>query len=373
METFLNAPKQCNNVVNMTISAKTALQMFDNLSTAVMLFDNKLHLTCINSAGEDLLSVSNRRVAGQRPEDFLPNPPALSEMIRRSQKTGHSYTEHSLTLILQNARPVTVDCKVTPILNGDDCSEIIVELVNADSLQRVMRKESLTLLHDAARESLRGMAHEIKNPLGGIRGAAQLLERELQSGDPELIEYTHIIIQEADRLRDFIDRMLTPDQKRYIELVNIHELLEYVCNLVKAEYKEVFMITRDYDPSLPPLQADRGQIIQAILNVLRNAVQATGDNGNIWIRTRILRRITLQKRVHRHAVQLDIIDDGPGVPPEIEKGIFYPMITGRAEGTGLGLSIAQSLITAHGGTIEYERADDKTIFSIFLPTEQQHG
>ena len=356
----------------MTISAKTALQMFDNLSTAVMLFDRKLHLTCINSAGEDLLSVSNRRVIGQTPQEIIPHPATLAEIITRTLDTGHPYTERSLALTLSNARSLTVDCKVTPILKGEKCTEIIVELIDADSLQRVMREENLTFLHDAARESLRGMAHEIKNPLGGIRGAAQLLERELNTGNTALTEYTRIIIQEADRLRDFIDRMLTSEQKRNVEQLNIHELLEYVCNLVEAEYKQSFRIIRDYDPSLPLLKADRGQIIQAVLNVMRNAVQATGDNGNIWIRSRILRQITLQKRIHRLVVRVDILDDGPGIPPEIEKGIFYPMITGRPEGTGLGLSIAQSLINAHGGLIEYERLDDKTVFSIYLPTEQDY-
>ena len=356
----------------MTISAKTALQMFDNLSTAVMLFDKKLHLTCINNAGEDLLSVSNRRVIGQTPQEIVPQPDTLAEMINRTLKTGHAYSERSLVITLPNARSVTVDCKVTPILKGEKCTEIIVELIDADSLQRVLREENLTFLHDAARESLRGMAHEIKNPLGGIRGAAQLLERELNSGNAALVEYTRIIIQEADRLRDFIDRMLTSEQKRNIEKVNIHELLEYVSNLLQAEYKNSFSIIRDYDPSLPLFMADRGQVIQAVLNVTRNAVQATCEKGNICIRTRILRQITLHKRIHRLVVRVDIIDDGPGIPAEIEKGIFYPMITGRPEGTGLGLSIAQSLINAHGGLIEYERVEDKTIFSIFLPTEQEY-
>ena len=356
----------------MTISSKTALQMFDNLSTAVMLFDKNLNLTCINNAGEGLLSVSNRRIIGQKPEEILPHPPALAEMISRTLNTGHPYSERSMTLSLPNSRTVTVDCKVTPILKGERVKEIIVEMIDADSLHRVMREENLTLLHDAARESLRGMAHEIKNPLGGIRGAAQLLERELTEGDPGLIEYTRIIIQEADRLRSFIDRMLTSEQRQNIEKANIHEVLEYVCNLVEAEYKQSFKIIRDYDPSLPLLEIDRAQIIQAVLNVMRNAVQATGDNGNIWIRSRILRQVTLHKRIHRHVVRVDIIDDGPGIPPEIENGIFYPMITGRPEGTGLGLSIAQSLINAHGGLIEYERTDERTIFSIYLPTEQGH-
>ena len=353
----------------MTIRAKTALQLYDNLSTAVILFDKKLRLTCINSAGEDLLMVSCRRVVGQRPEEILPEPPTLAAMITRSLDTGQSYSERSITLSLANDRSVKVDCKVTPIINGNSCTEIIVELIDTDLHQRALREENQTLLQDTARESLRGMAHEVKNPLGGIRGAAQLLERELSNSNPELKEYTRIIILEADRLRNFIDRVLTREVQQNLEQVNIHELLEYVCNLVVAEYSGSFNLTRDYDPSLPPLTVDSSQIIQAILNVMKNAVQAAGLDGNIWIRTRILRMFTLRKHIHKHIVRVDIIDDGPGIPAEIENGIFYPMITGRPEGTGLGLTISQSLINKHGGIIEYERSDEKTIFSIYLPTE----
>lgn len=356
----------------MNISAKTAVQLFDNLSTAVMLFNEELQLTCINNAGEDLLSLSNRRLIGQTPEDILPQTPELAQMIRRSLKTGHPYTEHRLELPLHNLRSVTVDCRVTPIMNGENCSDVIVEMVDADALHKVMRVENLTLLHDAARESLRGMAHEIKNPLGGIRGAAQLLERELRNGHAGLTEYTRIIIQEADRLRAFIDRMLSGAKQRYLEEVNIHELLEYVCNLVEAEHEGTLRISRDYDPSLPTVQVDRSQVIQAVLNIMRNAVQAIGKNGHIVIRSRVQRQTTIHKKMHRLGVRVDIIDDGPGVPPAIEKGMFYPLISGRPEGTGLGLSIAQSLINAHGGLIEYERVDQKTIFSIFLPVEHEH-
>ncbi|MGH8120122.1 MAG: nitrogen regulation protein NR(II) [Gammaproteobacteria bacterium] len=348
------------------------MQLIDNLSTAVMLFNEELQLTCINSAGEDLLSLSNRRLIGQTPEDILPHTPALGQMIRRSLHTGHPYTEHRLELPLHNLRSVTVDCRVTPIMEGENCSEVIVELVDADALHKVMRAESLILLHDAARESLRGMAHEIKNPLGGIRGAAQLLERELRNGHAGLTEYTRIIIQEADRLRAFIDRMLSGAKQRYLESINIHELLEYVCYLVEAEHEGALQIVRDYDPSLPAVLVDRSQVIQAVLNIMRNAVQAIGDNGHIVIRSRIQRNFTIHKKKHRLGVRVEIIDDGPGVPPEIEKGMFYPLISGRPEGTGLGLSIAQSLINAHGGLIEYERADQKTIFSIILPVEHEH-
>jgi two-component system, NtrC family, nitrogen regulation sensor histidine kinase GlnL len=354
----------------MTISAKTALQLYDNLSTAVILFDKYLRLTCINSAGEDLLLVSNRRVIGQTPEEILPYPPTVAEMITRALATVQSYTERGITIILPNTRSIKVDCKVTPIINGDSCSEIIVELIDTDSYQRALREENQTLLQDTARESLRSMAHEIKNPLGGIRGAAQLLERELSNNNYDLKEYTRIIIQESDRLRNFIDRVLTSDLKQNLEHVNIHELLEYICNLITAEYNGSLNLVRDYDPSLPLVEIDRGQIIQAFLNVVKNAVQAAGSNGNIWIKSRILRLVTLHKRIHKLVVRVDIIDDGPGISPDIENVMFYPMITSRPEGTGLGLTIAQSLINQHGGMIEYERSDEKTYFCIYLPTEQ---
>ncbi len=232
-------------------------------------------------------------------------------------------------------------------------------------MQRVLREENLMVLHDAARESVRGIAHEIKNPLGGIRGAAQLLERELEN--KELTEYTQIIIQESDRLRNLIDRMLMSERQLNMAEVNIHEVLEYVYQLMEAEFENSVQVTRDYDPSLPDLTIDREQILQAMINVVRNAMQATGEGGHITIRTRALRQFTVHHQLYRLVLQIDVIDDGPGIPPDIEHGIFYPMITGRAEGTGLGLSIAQSLVNLHSGIIRHERRDEKTIFSIFLP------
>ena len=212
------------------------------------------------------------------------------------------------------------------------------------------------------------MAHEIKNPLGGIRGAAQLLEKELDG--KELLEYTGIIINECDRLRNFIDRMLTTSTSPVKSDMNIHEILEYVVSVVRAENPHQLNIKKDYDPSIPIIKADREQIIQAVLNLLRNAVQAIVVDGHITLITRIQRQVTIRHKSYRHIIVLDIIDDGPGVPEEIESGAFYPMVTGRAEGTGIGLSIAQQLIQSHGGLINYERKDNKTYFSILLPTEK---
>ena len=260
---------------------------------------------------------------------------------------------------------------LTPLMDGESCNEVILELIDANSYTRVMRENHLSLLHDTARKSLQGMAHEIKNPLGGLRGAAQLLEGELNGS--ELVEYTRIIINEADRLHKLIDRMLIPAVKRTVSRINIHELMEYACNVVQAEAGLNTRIQRDYDPSLPMLKGDREQLIQALLNILRNATQAIDESGEILLRTRVKHRMTIRQQPYKLAVQIDVIDTGPGVPADIEEQLFYPLVTGRAEGTGLGLSISQSLIQSHNGIIQYERIADQTCFQICLPLAEGRG
>lgn len=351
----------------MNVEAK-AHQLIENLYTAIMVIDSDLCITNMNSAAENMLSVSLRKATGLRADEVLPKSDRFIEIVRRSLESRHPFTERGVELLLPNAVSITVDCMVTPILDKttrEQCHEVIVEMIDANSLTRIMREENLSILHDAARESLRGMAHEIKNPLGGIRGAAQLLEREFNGN--ELTEYTNIIISEADRLGKLIDRMVAPDGNLNLSTVNIHEVLEYVHDLVVAESEAKLNVERDYDPSLPDLEADQEQLIQALLNILRNSVQAIDIDGNIWINTRIKRKCTIRQQLYKLVVQIEIIDDGPGVPQEIESGIFYPMVTGRAEGTGLGLSISQSLIQSHGGIIEHERCDNRTIFRVLLP------
>jgi two-component system nitrogen regulation sensor histidine kinase GlnL len=233
-----------------------------------------------------------------------------------------------------------------------------------------MREETSSVVYDAARKSLKGIAHEIKNPLGGLRGAAQLLEHELQ--DKSLTEYTKIIIMEADRLRNLVDRMLAHETRPQMSDVNLHEVLEYVINLAEAEVSSELKIFRDYDPSLPGLQGDKDQLIQVFINIIQNALQAIAANGQIWIKTRIKRRCTIRQNFYKMVAQVKIIDDGPGIPEDIEREVFYPLITGRAEGTGLGLSIAQSLLQLHGGSISYERDNDKTVFKVLLPLSNKH-
>jgi two-component system nitrogen regulation sensor histidine kinase GlnL len=348
----------------MTLTHKQAELLLENIFTAVLVFDRALTFSCMNTAAENLLSLSARQLAGHDLRQLFPEAAGLVEMIERTARTRTPYTERGMELDLGPGRALLVDAVVTPVAE-EAGGDVIVELIDVQSAVRARREESLTVLHEAARRSLQGMAHEIKNPLGGLRGAAQLLERELN--DSALVEYTQIIINEADRLRNLIDQMLAPNGRRRPELLNIHEVVEYVRGVVQAEALPGPRIDRDYDPSLPPLRADRGQLIQALLNVVRNAVQAAGPGGHVALQTRIRRHSTIRQRLYKLALQIDVIDNGPGVPPELESQIFYPMVTGRADGMGLGLSIAQSLLQAHGGSIEYSREDGHTVFRLLLP------
>jgi len=215
------------------------------------------------------------------------------------------------------------------------------------------------------------LAHEIKNPLGGLRGAAQLLDLELD--DPDLKEYTQIIIDESDRLQGLMDKMLGPNKLPDKKALNIHEVLERVRQLVQAESSGNLIIKHDYDPSIPDIHGDKDQLIQAILNIARNAVQAMDGKGNIIFKTRIHRQMSIGRKRYKLAVKCDIIDNGPGIDADMISKIFYPMITGRAEGTGLGLSIAQALINQHNGLIECNSETGNTVFSIFLPVETDNG
>ena len=230
---------------------------------------------------------------------------------------------------------------------------------------RISREENIIAQHHTTRALVRNLAHEIKNPLGGLRGAAQLLERELP--DPALREYTRIIIGEADRLRNLVDRMLGPNQLPIHSDVSIHEIMERVRSLVEAEAPSGVRIERDYDPSIPPLWGDADRLIQAMLNVVRNAVQAVGRRGVITLRSRVQRQYTIGAKRHKLVARLDVVDDGPGIPPGQQEQIFYPMISGRPDGTGLGLSIAQSIINQHGGLIECASRPGETVFTLLLP------
>jgi len=216
---------------------------------------------------------------------------------------------------------------------------------------------------------IRQLAHEIRNPLGGLRGAAQLLERELPT--PELREYTRIIIGEADRLTSLTDSLLGPIRSPQRQLLNLHEILERVIVLIASEQRDAVRLVRDYDPSLPPLSADPDQLIQSLLNVARNAMQAAGPDGHIVFRTRVLGNFAIGQIRHKLVASIEIEDDGPGIPAEIADSIFYPLVTGRPDGTGLGLPISQDLVSRHGGLIEFQSRPGKTVFMVRLPIHSE--
>lgn len=347
-------------------------RILDNLSDAVLYFDKSKRLSYLNSAGEILLGVSSRQVQGQTVDKIIHClKGTLLKEIERALDSGISLVERNLELISAGGSCVTVDCSITPIYEGNSPNAVLLELQQVDRHLQISRESQLVLQQNASKVLVKGLAHEIKNPLGGLRGAAQLLEQELE--DDSLKEYTQIIIEEADRLKNLMDRMLGPNALPKDKQLNIHGVLERVRLVVQAEISAGVQITRDYDPSIPDVYADKDQLIQAFLNIVRNAAQAVGKEGEIKIKTRIDRKITIGSRQNRLVAKIDIIDNGPGVGKEMQEQIFYPMVTGRAEGTGLGLSISQSIINRYDGLIEHTREGGYTVFSVYLPLETKHG
>ncbi len=347
-----------------------APRILENLNTVVLLFDRDLRLRYMNPAAEMLFAVSARHMVGMEAASLIQCPADMaSARLSRSLESGRPFTEREMTLPLADGREVSVDCTVIPLSDEEDEGGLLVELQQIDRQLRISREEHLLSQHQAARDLIRGLAHEIKNPLGGLRGAAQLLEREL--ADPSLAEYTQIIIDEADRLQALVDRMLGPNQLPDMGEVNVHTLLERVRALVLAEYGDRLRIERDYDPSIPELYVDGGRIIQALLNILRNAARALDGmrDGRIRLKTRILRQFTIGSRRHRLVVQITIEDNGPGIPEAIREKLFYPMVTASEGGMGLGLSISQALVNQHGGLVECESKPGNTRFHVLLPVE----
>lgn len=343
-------------------------RILDNLNAAILLFDRNLSLIYLNSAGEVLLADSVRHLVGlSAVELFKSSDPALLVNLQQCLAMAEPLVDRELILD-RVGQSLTINFSATPLVKNEQVDEILVELQPVDNHLRIFKEQRLLSQQNTARLLVRGLAHEIKNPLGGLRGAAQLLDMELQ--DPELKEYTQIIIAESDRLQGLMDKMLGPNKLPNKKAINIHEVLERVRQLVQVEASSRLIIQSDYDPSIPDLLGDKDQLIQAILNIAKNAVQALNGIGKIIIKTRIKRQVTIGRKRYKLAVKCDIIDNGPGIHPDMMNQIFYPMITGRADGTGLGLSIAQALINQHNGLIECSSEPENTVFSIFLPIER---
>ncbi len=355
----------------MTPAATSGL---DLLATAVVMVDAGLAVHYMNPSAENLFEMSSKNVAGQPLKELFTGTAVLEAAIEHARARNCSYTEHDLELGVGGRARLHLSCTVTPVdLSADDArnGELLLEFRHIEQQLRIAREERMLDQSEANRELIRNLAHEIKNPLGGIRGAAQLLDRELER--PNLHEYTQVIMKEADRLQLLMDRLLTPHRLPQPTLLNMHEVLERVRSLILAEYPRDIAIRRDYDVSLPLLKGDREQLIQAVLNIVRNAAQAavaSGKRGKIRLRTRVVRQITLARRRHRLAIAVEIIDDGPGIPQELQERIFYPLISGRDGGSGLGLTLAQNFVNRHHGLVSFESVPGNTNFTILLPVQE---
>ncbi|MBM3351140.1 MAG: nitrogen regulation protein NR(II) [Betaproteobacteria bacterium] len=341
----------------------------EHLATAIILLDNTQRVVYVNPSAEIILALSATQIIGQQLNDVFPDCSILTLAVNNAIKQQSPFREHEFTISTQRHHSFSVTCTVTPI--DTPAASLILEFQPMDAQLRIAREERMLIQQQANAELLRNLAHEIRNPLGGLRGAAQLLEHELPT--PSLREYTQVIIKEADRLHALMDRLLIPHRAPKYQPTNIHEVLERVRSLLLAESPQSIIIKRDYDLSLPELIGDREKLIQAVLNIARNAVQAmrthNTPNSQITFRTRAERQVTLAKKRYRVAIKLEITDNGPGIPPSIRDRIFYPLVSGSESGSGLGLTLAQTFITQHHGMIECESEPGKTCFTVLLPIE----
>ncbi len=344
--------------------------LLDALVTSVFLLDQDIHVKYLNAAAQTLIGLSSNQALGRRITELTRGADTLLPLFDRARKGGEGVVQRELAWPAPGGVDRILDCAVTQLICSDGGMRLLLEIEDITQHRRLTRENALLAQLGGSRLMVRQLAHEIKNPLGGLRGAAQLLERELL--DPALREYTRVIISEADRLTNLLDSMLGPGRPPAKQLINVHELLERVYHLLRSEAPEGVIIDRDYDPSLPSLTVDPNHIIQAMLNLGRNAIQALAGSTmhppRLILRTRAASNASVGQR-HRLVASIQFEDNGPGVPFEIRDTIFYPLVSGRSDGTGLGLGIAQDLVSRHGGLIEFDSAPGRTIFVISLPMD----
>jgi len=342
-------------------------QILQGLTTALVVLDEALLIAQMNTAAENLLGVSARRVTGRAIGEFVHPSAELVALCQRALATGLTFGLRELTARVGD-HEVVLDCRTVPLERE---RFLLLELYDTERDRKIRREAALVAQQQLSRRIVRQLAHEVKNPLGGLRGAAQLLERQLP--DPGLRAYTRVIIEEADRLASLVDGILRAGGAPKLEEVNLHRITEHVAQLIEAEKPTRVDLVRDYDPSLPPLQADRNQLIQAFLNIARNALQAVGERGRLIFRTRALSNFTLGDKPHRLVLSAEVEDNGPGIPEELKETIFYPLVTGKPTGTGLGLTIAQDLVGRHGGLIEFTSQPGRTVFQLRIPVSIAHS
>jgi two-component system nitrogen regulation sensor histidine kinase GlnL len=340
----------------------------DLLSTAVLLLDAGARIVHVNQSAELLFDTSRKTLVGQPVGRVLGDEAEIRQLVADAE--GNAFGQRRQIMELRRAGREPLPVQVTATAQFGEATPVVLEVSEIEQQLKVDREERQLGLTEANRQLLRNLAHEIKNPLGGVRGAAQLLESELTADQRE---YTRVIIAEADRLQALVDRLLVPHRSpRVVADVNVHEVLERVRMIMLAEFPRGLTIERDYDASAPEFRGDKEQLIQAVLNVVRNAAEALEDrmasgDARIILRTRVARQVTVARTRHRLALDLHIIDNGPGIPDELKDRIFFPLVSGRDTGTGLGLTLAQTFIQQHDGLIEVDSRPGRTDFRILIP------
>ncbi|MFA0551078.1 nitrogen regulation protein NR(II) [Vibrio lentus] len=339
--------------------------ILDNMVTATLMLDEQLFVRYANPAAEQLFSQSARRIVDHPLSQLIQHASLDLALLTQPLQSGQSITDSDVTFVVDN-RPLMLEVTVSPI-SWQRETLLLVEMRKIDQQRRLSQELNQHAQQQAAKLLVRGLAHEIKNPLGGLRGAAQLLGKMLP--DQSLNEYTQIIIEQADRLRALVDRLLGPQKPGKKAEENLHQILEKVRQLVELEAGSTLAIERDYDPSLPAIMMDSAQVEQAMLNIVSNAAQIlkAQESGKITIRTRTVHQANIHGKRHKLAARIEISDNGPGIPDELKDTLFYPMVSGREGGTGLGLSISQNLIDQHNGKIDVESWPGNTTFTIYLP------
>ncbi len=347
--------------------------LLESLATAVLVLDEKMEISYANLAAQSVLEQSDNQLLGTHISHVIVRSNVDLDYLKRAIRESEGFSDSEVVLTLFDGRHVLADITIKAIDAGN-ADKLLVELKLIDQQKRITQESQQWAQQQAARELIRGLAHEIKNPLGGVRGAAQLLDKQIVS--PDLKECTQVIIEQSDRLRNLVDKLLGPNSLPSFEMQNIHRVLEKVRLVVQLDSSHNIDIIRDYDPSIPDAFFDSDMLQQAFLNIVRNSVQALEGQavpGKIEFKSRIKRQFTIHGVRYPLAAQIKIIDNGPGIPDEIKDTLFYPMVTGRVEGTGLGLSIAQNLINHHKGKIEVESWPGHTEFKIYLPIEKKES
>lgn len=344
------------------------MDILDLLTSAVVNVDEQWQIYYMNQSAEALFGQSLQRSKKYKITQLI-HSDEFAEQLRTAEQLHEVYVIRECVVDRLSLDSITIDCVVTPLASETGKPHYLLELNRVDRRLQIANEKMVLNQQQAIQELVRGLAHEVKNPLGGLRGAAQLLELELESD--ELKEYTRIIIAEADRLKTLVNSLLGSNHLPELEKINIHEVLEHVMQLAQSDPHCQVNFDKDYDPSIPEFFLDRGQLIQIVLNIVNNAIRATHYQGQIILKTRVARQFTIREKRYRLVLRVDICDDGEGIPEHLRDKLFLPMVSGHAKGSGLGLSIAQSLLRRYEGVIYYQSEPGNTCFSILIPLDDK--